>query len=123
MQAQSIYQQAHAQGLQAVQNAIVTPMVVTQKENPLNDSSDTVNQWFVSDGVCGFASVIVKPANSKFANYLKNNGLGRKHYYGGFAMPIRDFNQSLQKKEAYAHAFARVLNQNGIDAYVDSRMD
>jgi hypothetical protein len=36
---------------------------------------------------------------------------------------VRDFNQSLQKKEAYAYAFAKVLNQAGINAHVESRMD
>jgi len=96
---------------------------VQQRANPLNDNSEVQRQWLVNDGVCGFASVIVKPANCKFAKYLKEQGLGRKHYYGGLSMSVRDFNQSLQKKEAYAYAFVRVLEQNGIEAYVESRMD
>ena len=123
MQIESLYTQAHNAGNVAVSQTTVTPMVVQQKANPLNDSSETINQWIVEDGVCGFASVIVKPANSKFAKFLVANRLGRKHYAGGVSMSIRDFNQSLTKKEAYAHAFARVLNENGINAYVDSRMD
>jgi hypothetical protein len=123
MDNQTIYSQAHYKGNAAVQMTTVTPMVVQQRENPLDDDSRLVRQYFVSDGVCGFASVTVKPANSKFAKFLVANGLGRKGYGGGVCMSIRDFNQSLQKKEAYAYAFASVLNDYGIKAYAESRMD
>ena len=123
MQLEAIYHEAHHKGNAAVQMTTVTPMVVQQRENPLNDDSRVVREYFVSDGVCGFASVNVKPANSKFAKFLVANGLGRKGYGGGVSMSIRDFNQSLQKKEAYAYAFASVLNEHGIKAYVESRMD
>jgi hypothetical protein len=123
MQLKAIYHEAHYKGNAAVQMTTVTPMVVQQRENPLNDDSRLVREYFVSDGVCGFASVTVKPANSKFAKYLVANGLGRKGYGGGVSMSIRDFNQSLQRKEAYAYAFASVLNEHGIKAYVESRMD
>ena len=123
MQLEAIYQQAHEHGNLAVKMAFVTPMVVQQRENPLNDDSRVIRQYIVNDGVCGFASVTVKPANSKFAKFLVANGLGRKSFNGGVSMSVRDFNQSLTKKEAYAYAFASVLNEHGIKAYVDSRMD
>jgi hypothetical protein len=123
MNEHSIYQEAHYKGNVAVEMTTVTPMVVQQRENPLDDDSRLVRQYFVSDGVCGFASVTVKPANSKFAKFLVANGLGRKAYNGGVSMSVRDFNQSLQRKEAYAYAFASVLNEHGIKAHVESRMD
>ena len=123
MQLQDIYQQAHEHGNLAVKMAFVTPMVVQQRENPLNDDSKVVREYFINDGVCGFASVTVKPANCKFAKFLVANGLGRKSFNGGVSMSVRDFNQSLTKKEAYAYAFASVLNEYGIKAYVESRMD
>jgi hypothetical protein len=123
MQIEAIYHQAHNAGNVAVSTATITPMVVQQKANPLNDSSDTVQEWYVDDGVCGFASVNIKPANSKFAKFLVANGLARKSYLGGVSMSVRDFNQSLQKKEAYAYAFAKVLRDNGINAWSESRMD
>ena len=123
MDNQTIYAQANDKGNAAVQMTTVAPMVVQQRENPLNDDSRLLREYFVSDGVCGFASVTVKPANSKFAKYLVANGLGRKGYGGGVCMSIRQFNQSLQKKEAYAYAFASVLNEHGIKAYAESRMD
>ena len=123
MNEHSIYQEAHYKGNAAVEMTTVTPMVVQQRANPLNDDSQLVREYFVADGVCGFASVNVKPANCKFAKFLITNGLGRKGYGGGVSMSIRDFNQSLQKKEAYAHAFAKVLRDNGINAWSESRMD
>lgn len=119
----TIYAEAHAAGNAAVQTTNVVPMIVTGHANPLDDSSKVTEQYFVADGVCGFASVIVKPANSSFARYLKTIRRTYKHYYGGLNMPISEFNQSLQRKEAYAEAFAAVLRRSGIDAYVDSRMD
>ena len=123
MNEQTIYQQAHYQGNAAVQVATVQPMIVQQRENPLNDDSRVVREYLVNDGVCGFASVNVKPANGKFAKFLVANGLARKSYLGGVSMSVHQFNQSLQKKEAYAYAFASVLNEHGIKAYVESRMD
>ena len=123
MDNQTIYAKANDKGNAAVEMTTVTPMVVQQRENPLNDDSRLVREYFVSDGVCGFASVTVKPANSKFAKFLVANGLGRKAYNGGVSMSVHQFNQSLQKKETYAYAFASVLNEHGIKAYVESRID
>ena len=123
MHIESLYIQAHNAGNNAVTTTTVTPMIVTQSANPLDDSSAVVNAWIVNDGVCGFANVIIKPATSKFAKFLVANQLARKHYAGGVSMSIRDFNQSLTKKEAYAQGFAKVLRDNGIDAWAESRMD
>lgn len=123
MTIESIFIQAHNAGNVAVSQATITPMVVQQRANPLNDASELVREYFVDDGVCGFASVIVKPANCKFAKYLVANRLGYKSYTGGVAMSVHDFNQSLQKKETYAYAFAKVLAENGINAHVNSRID
>jgi hypothetical protein len=123
MKPDQIYLQAHEAGNAAVSQATIVPMIVREHANPLNDESPVKRQWYVEDGVCGFASVIVKPANSKFAKWLASAGLGRKSYYGGISMSVLDFNQSLQKKEAYASAFAKVLESHGIRCYVESRMD
>lgn len=116
-----IYNQARAAGLTAAQAAQVNPMLVNAHANPLDANSEIMTQYFVEDGVCGFASVVVK--NVKFANGLKKLGIGRKNYGSGWNISVRDFNQSLTRKEVYAHAFANVLRANGVDAYVDSRMD
>lgn len=118
-----IYAEAHKSGQLAVEKITVAPMIVQQHANPLDDNSDVIKQYYVADGVCGFASINVKPANSKFAKFIVQNNLGHKSIYGGVFMSIRDYNQSLQKKEAYAYAFADVLNKHGIKAYAESRMD
>jgi hypothetical protein len=119
MNAQEIYTTARAAGLAAAAAAQVQPMIVSQCRGLFDNT--ILRQHVVNDGVCGFASVIIK--DIKFANALKKMGLGRKNYGGGYALSVQDFNQSLTRKETYAHAFAKVLNDNGITAYTDSRMD
>lgn len=119
----ALYEKADAAGMEAVSKLNVVPMVVCQHANSMDDRSPVVQSWFVPDGVCGFAWVVVRPGNSPFANWLKKNGLGRKGYGGGVHMWVHQFNQSMQKKETYAHAFAGVLCEAGLDAYSNSRMD
>lgn len=124
MNVDQIYAKADAAGKAAVEKLHVVPMIVGHAKGVFgNDIDYSKPTYYVEDGVCGFAWVTVKPANSKFAKWLKQSGLGRNGTYGGVSMWIRDYNQSLQKKEAYASAFARVLNENGINAYSESRMD
>ena len=77
----------------------------------------------ILDGVCGFAWVVVKPGNSAFAKWLVKSGHASKHYAGGVCVWIRDYNQSMEKKEAHAHAMAKVFSDAGIKAYSYSRMD
>ena len=72
--------------------------------------------------------LIVTSKSSKesiaFAKYLKDNDIGRKDsYYGGYTSWGSGFGQSLARKEAYARAFAKHLEQNGITAIAMSRMD
>ena len=121
MNVTDLYNQAREAGLAAAQCAQVAPMIVNAHANPLDANSEITKQYFVADGVCGFASVVIK--NVKFANGLKKMNIGRKNYGGGYCVSVRDFNQSLTRKEVYARAFADVLIANGVEAYVDSRMD
>jgi hypothetical protein len=118
-----LYQSAHAAGNAAVESTVVRPMIVHWHGDPVSLDGEIKQTYVVDDGVCGFASVIVKPANSAFAKYLKDNHGAYKSYYGGVSLSIHDFNQSLQKKEAYAKAFAGVLVDAGINAHYESRMD
>lgn len=120
-----LYRLADEAGVKAVQELNVTPMVVTQRKDLFDSNSEVVNQWIVSDGVCGFADINIKPANSKFCKWLVRKGLARKDSYrGGVTVWVSDYGQSMQKKEAYAFAFAKVLVDNGITkAYASSRMD
>jgi len=118
-----IYDEARSAGLAAAAKHTPIPMVVQQHENMLDDNSPVVYREVVNDGVCGFAWVIVKPANSVFAKVMKESNLGKNDVYGGIYVWVSDFNQSMSKKETYAYAFADVLKKYGINAYAQSRMD
>lgn len=119
-----LFETAHAAGMKAGHEVGVTPMVVgTPTELFGNEIDWNKSTYNVPDGVCGFAGVVIKPARGKFVSFLKSRGLGWKHYYGGYYMTCREFGQSLTRKEAYCEAFAKVLGEVGMSAYVDSRMD
>jgi len=118
-----LYMRAHEAGMEAASRVQVRPMVVYQRANPLDDTSPVTRTWYVEDGVCGFAWITIKPANSKFAKWLIQKGYARHAYGGGVSIWVSLFNQSMQRKEAYAYAFAEVLRNAGIRAYAGSRMD
>lgn len=107
------------------------PMVVGTAKTFFGDEIDeTKPTYFVAGGVCGFAWVVIKPANSKFVKWLKKQNIGYKAYGGGWAIMARPQNtrnnplaQSLEINEAWAKAFAEMLRANGIKAYAESRMD
>lgn len=121
----ALYHKAHDAGNAAAAACVPVPMHVVGRANPLDDSSPIVKRYApVMDGVCGFAWINVKPGNSAFAKFLKAEGLARSDSYeGGVCVWVGAFNQSLSRKEAYAHAFANVLSNEGIRAYSMSRMD
>lgn len=120
---EALWLKAHEAGMAAVSGAKVVPMVVQQHASMVDDSSRVVKEWFVEDGVCGFAWVNVHPGTSKFARWMKEAKGCSKGYPGGMQFWIHEFNQSMQKKEVYAHAFAKVLQEAGIKAYAGSRLD
>lgn len=113
---------ADTAGKAAAEACVPRPMVVRQHTNPLYDGSAVTKEWFVADGVCGFAWVVFK-GNSAFGRWAKANKRVGKHYPTGLSYWVGDYGQSMAKKEAYARAFARSLNDAGIDAYADSRID
>ena len=121
---EKLLERAHLMGMDAGRRVGVTPMIVgTPTELMGNDIDYSKKTYFVEGGVCGFAGVVIKPARGKFVSYLKSLDMGYKHYYGGWYVSVREFNQSLTRKEAYAAAFAKVLGEEGMSCYVDSRMD
>ena len=122
---ETIYAEAHAAGMTAGNGCTPTPMVVGQPTTPLGDDIDyEKDTYYVSDGVCGFAWINIKPARGAFVKYLKENHIGRKDsYYGGYTIWVSGFGQSLTRKENYARAFTEVLRKNGLTAYSMSRMD
>ena len=119
-----LFDRAHHAGLRAGHESTPTPMVVGSPSTPFGSDIDySKKTYFVEGGACGFAGVVIKPARGKFVSYLKSIGIGNKHYYGGYYVSVREFGQSLARKEAYAEAYAKVLSEEGMRCYVDSRMD
>ena len=127
----ALMRKAHEAGMAAGTAAMPPTMIVSKHANPMDDSSPVVKEWIVPDGPCGFASVTIRPANSRAAKVMaevfdgKFGGrASRNSYSGGMMLWIYEFNQSLVRKEAYAHAFADTLRNAGIDRVSsDSRMD
>ena len=105
---------AHAEGIKAGRNCRPIPMIVS-------DASGIAIEC-VDDGACGFAWVVI-PGNSAFGRWAKKQGRARPHYPRGLCFWVSDFGQSVDRKTAYAGAFAQVLRNAGIDAYADSRLD
>lgn len=124
MDYQALYRQAHAAGMAAGQGAAPVPMMVYSPVSLFNDAIDHSQPvYHVPDGVCGFAYVQLPKAVGPFVKFLKERKIGFKRCGAGYSISVHEFGQSLQRKEAYANAFAKVLNAHGVDSYVDSRMD
>ena len=125
-----LWAQAHAAGMAAGNAVRPTPMIVRngsiringQPLNPYAPDGQIID--VVADGACGFAWVTVHPATSSFARWCAKVHGSRRAYGGGMQVKwVAEFNQSMARKEAYARAFADVLNTAGIKAYAGSRMD
>lgn len=115
--------EADAAGRAAADACKPTPMVVEQHANPLDDRSEVKQSWYVADGVCGFAWVTFHPGGSSFARWACKVKDCRSAYHGGVQHWVSDYGQSMQRKEAYARAFARAIAAHGVTAYPGSRMD
>jgi hypothetical protein len=110
----SLTDKAHAVGMLAGNGADPNPIRVV----------DGWKEYILTDGACGFAWVNVKPGGSSFARWLIANGKARRDgYYGGVTIWVPFFGQSMARKEAYALAYARTLQEAGIDATPNSRLD
>ena len=114
----------------AVKACRPTPIIVGSPSTPLgNDVDPTQQTWFVEGGVCGFASVVIKPARGKFVALLKKRGIGRAGYYGGYSVSSWEFAPSIRRDQSYERACAAakgavdVLQSYGINAYVEARID
>jgi len=117
---------AHNAGMAAGSAKVATPMTLVESDlfdNPIGKT------YYVPEGPCGFAWVVThEHGNGKFVKYLKSisdgMSVGSKYYYGGYYVKwVGEFGQSIEKKEAYADAYAAVLKDHGIKAYSGSRLD
>lgn len=105
---------AHAAGIKAGRECRPIPMVVcTAAGVPIE---------CVDDGACGFAWIEF-PGNTAFGRWAKKQGLARSHYPSGLCIWVSEFGQSIDRKESYAVAYARVLRDGGVKAFAGSRLD
>jgi len=80
---------------------------------------------------CGFGTVVIRPARGAFVKYLKDNKIGSRHWKSGYSISSYDvmrnhpleITQSMDIKETACEAFAKVLQQYGIQAHAESRAD
>lgn len=119
---QTVIQEAQAAGIKAGIAAVPVPMGVIEVD-PLSGMPKEGSELHVLDeGACGFAWIWF-PGNTAFGKFAKKAGLARSSYPTGLQIWVSQFGQSITRKEAYAKAFAQVLNAHGIKAYADSRLD
>lgn len=128
---ETIIEKATAAGKAAVEKLEVVPMIVGQETSLFSNKIDySKPTYYVADGVCGFAWVDVYPANKgntkagkEERKLLERFGFRKNDYQKTHQLWVSAYNQSMQKKEAYARAFAAVLRENGFKAYAGSRLD
>lgn len=121
---QQLHDIAHEAGMKAAEAHTPTPMRVIQRQNPLDPHSPIARDYgTVNEGVCGFAWVVIRPATTSFARWLKAQRIGRNGYGGGVHIWVSQFGQSMERKEKYAAAYAEVMREAGFNAIHDSRLD
>jgi hypothetical protein len=103
------------------------PMAVYETAGLSDAPKPGGRSWYVSEGVCGFAWVVIKPATSSFAKWLARKEIGYKAYDGGWVLPMHHFivnmSQSLERAEAASYAVAQELRKHNINCFATSRMD
>ena len=122
-QCKKIYAEAYEAGLAAGKDADTPKFVVGTPTTALGNDIDFKKKTYILDGLCGFAWVNISPARGAFVNWLKSQEIGSKGYYGGYEIWVREFGQSVDRKSAFAGAFAQVLGKYGIEASAGSRLD
>jgi hypothetical protein len=124
----AIHDEAHAAGMAAGTAKVPVPMIVGESKGFVGAAANKIDYakptYYVASGVCGFAWVVIENGRSGYARWVKKNVKNsHKNYYGGWAVWVNEFGQSMEQKEAYADAYAKVLKEHGIEAMPQSRMD
>ena len=130
--AKVLYENAVKAGEEAMAACTPTPMIVVDGGPDTGGIIEGGKKYFVPSGVCGFAWLHFKAttkANRDFLAGLKKAGLiadGTWHkdtYRGGYGYHIFQGGQSIQRKEVFGGAMAKVLRDAGIDINMFSRLD
>lgn len=109
---------AHHEGMLAGQAVKPKGMLVHGK-----DEWGIQKIWEVPEGLCGFACIRMD-ARSAFAKFLLREGMAKRGYEKGIVIYVHQFNQSWERKAAYAAAYAKVLQQAEIPGVTwEERLD
>ena len=73
--------------------------------------------------ICGFAWVRVKGLRGKKLQEFKKRGFDKCFHGGGQMLFVHGYDQSHDRKAAYASAYAKTLQECGFDAWSESRLD
>jgi hypothetical protein len=126
MKYESIHNECHQTGLLVGVRVNTRPMLVGEAKSLLSNEIDyTKKTYLMDDGPCGYAWVTIRPGNSKLANAYKKLGLAKSAWNGGVEYWVSEFGQSVDRKAAYAEAYAAKLRQlTGHETiYSGSRLD
>lgn len=126
MNYQAIHNECHEAGMIAGANVRINPMLVGEATSIFSNEIDySKPTYVVNDGPCGFAYINIYPGNCKLANQYKKLGLARPAYGGGVQIWVHEFGQSVDRKYAYAQAYAAKLRElTGVERiYAGSRLD
>jgi hypothetical protein len=115
---EKLYHLAHSHGLMASIGVKTTAV-------KLNDGN------IMTDGLCGFAWVILPDGRKGFARWINKNGLGCIYKGQGvwisakveISSLAKTSIQSIDRCNAYVIAFSNVLQANGVKCYVKSSVD
>ena len=129
--AYDIFVEAATAAREAALACTPTPMFVgTAKGLFDNDFDPSQPVYMVNGGVCGRASVWIRPATGALVTMFKARRIGYKRYYGGYSVGSYEFYrpegpavQSMEIAMASAQAAAAVFTKYGVNCGVDSSMD
>jgi hypothetical protein len=122
---EALFAKAQAAGLAAGQARKPTAIVVGEAASPFSPPGvfkPGAQLFHEPEGCCGFAWVEIA-GNTSFGRWAKKAGKAKPGYPSGLMFWISEHGQSVERKEAHANAFARVLNEAGIKAHPMSRLD
>ena len=123
-QAEKLFREAREAGIAAGNGITPNAMIVGTPTTLLGDDIDyNKRTYYVSEGVCGFAWVVIRPGSSSLARRAVKLGIGYSGYGGGVEISVRDHGQSYERKVRHAIAYADVLRSAGIEASSTSRLD
>lgn len=116
----ALWAKAHAAGMAAGRAVVPTPMTLVETDIA---GRQIGREYHVAEGMCGFAYVTF-PGNGAFGRWAKAQHLARPNYPTGLRISVQEFNQSIERKAAYAYAACKVLREAGIPrVHFDSRLD